>query len=88
MFGLEMLALGHSPLVIDDDFCEMTVYAGYLLSRDHSALRAYPFWDDAFTLGHSHHADFDIETPFRVYDCCFRWIIESLTPWAQSSQHT
>ena len=66
-------------------FCEMTVYVGHLLSRDHSALRAYPFWDGAFILGHSHLADFDIETPFRVYDCCFRWIIESLTPWAQSS---
>ena len=69
-------------------FYEMTVYTRHLLSRDHSALRAYPFWDYAFTLGHSHLADFDIETPFRVYDCCFRWIIELLTSWVQSSRRT
>ena len=36
----------------------MTVYAGHLLSRYHSTLRAYPFWDDAFTLGHSHLREF------------------------------
>ena len=56
-------------------FCEMTVYIRHLLSRDHSALRAYPFWDDAFILGRSHLADFDIETPLLVYDRCSRWII-------------
>ena len=37
---------------------------------------------------HSHLADFDIETPPPFYDCCFWWIIELLTPWVQSSQHT
>ena len=51
----------------------MTVYTRHLLSRDHSALRAYPFWDDAFILGRSHLADFDIETPLLVYDRCSRW---------------
>ncbi|RVW35004.1 hypothetical protein CK203_092529 [Vitis vinifera] len=51
-------------------------------------LRAYPFRGDAFTLGHTHLADFDTETPPLVYDCCFRWIIESLTLWVQSSRRT
>ncbi|RVW43613.1 hypothetical protein CK203_104164 [Vitis vinifera] len=37
---------------------------------------------------HSHLADFDIETPPPIYDSCFRWIVESLTPWAKSSQRT
>ncbi|RVW98419.1 hypothetical protein CK203_026746 [Vitis vinifera] len=60
--------------------CEMTVYTRHLLSRDHSALRAYPFWDDAFILRHSHLADFDIETPLLVYDRCSRWIVELLAP--------
>ena len=45
-----MLALGHNPL-IDDRFCEMTVYAKHIFSRDYLVLRAYPFRDDAFTLG-------------------------------------
>ena len=62
MFALEMLTLGHSPL-IGDRFCEMTVYARHILPKFYLALRAYPFWDDAFILGHSHLADFDIETP-------------------------
>ena len=66
----------------------MTVYTRCLLSRVYLAVRAYPCWDDALILGHSHLANFDIETPPPVYDCCFRWIIESLTPWVQSSQHT
>lgn len=49
---------------------------------------AYPFWEDIFILGHSHLTDFVIETwPF-IYDCYFRWIIELLTHWVQSSQHT
>ena len=87
MFALEMLTLGHSPL-IGDRFCEMTVYARHILFRDYLVLRVYPFWEDAFILGHSHLADFDIETPPLVYDCCFWWIIELLTPWVQFSQHT
>ena len=41
----------------------MTVYTKRLLSRDYLVLRAYPFRDDAFTLGHTHLADFDIEIP-------------------------
>ena len=49
----------------------MTVYTRRLLSRDYLVLRAYPFRDDAVTLGHSHLADFDIETPFRVHGCDF-----------------
>ena len=57
MFALEMLTLGHNPL-IDDRFCEMTVYARHILPRVYLALR-----DDAFIRGHSHLADFDIETP-------------------------
>ena len=62
MFALEMLTLGHNPL-IDDRFFEMTVYAKHILSRDYLILRVYPFWDDAFILGHSHLANFDAETP-------------------------
>ena len=61
MFALEMLTLGHNPL-IDDEFCEMTVYDRHILPRDYLALRAYPFWEDTFILGHNHLTDFDIET--------------------------
>ena len=60
----------------------------HILPRVYLALRAYSFWDDAFILGQSHLVDFDIETPLPVYDYCFWWIIESLTPWVQSLQHT
>ena len=42
MLDLEMLTLGHSPL-IGDGFCEMIVYARHILPRDYLALRAYPF---------------------------------------------
>ena len=42
MLDLEMLTLRHSPF-IGDRFCEMTVYARHILSRDYLALRAYPF---------------------------------------------
>ena len=42
MFDLEMLTLGHIPL-IGDRFCEITVYARHILSRDNLALRAYSF---------------------------------------------
>ena len=87
MFALEMITLGHSPL-IGDGFCEMIVYAKHILPRDYLALRAYPFWEDVFILGRSYLADFDIETRPSVYDCYFWWIIELLTPWVQSSQHT
>ena len=80
MFALELLTLGHWP-PIDDGFCEMTVYARRILFGYYLALRAYPFWEDAFILGHSHLADFDIETPPPIYDRCFWWIIESLTLW-------
>ena len=62
MFALEMLTLGYNPL-IDDRFYEMIVYARHILSRDYLVLRVYPLWEDAFILGHSHLADFDIETP-------------------------
>ena len=72
-----MLTLGHS-LFIDDGFCDMTVYAKHILPRDYLALKAYPFWGDAFILGHNHLTDFDIETWPSVYDCCFRWIIEMM----------
>ena len=60
MFALEMLTLGHSPL-IGDGFCEMTVYDRHILPRDYLALRAYPFWEDAFILGHNHLIDFYME---------------------------
>ena len=53
MFDLEMLTLGHSPL-IDDRFCEMTVYVRHILFRDYFTLRAYPFWEDAFILRYNH----------------------------------
>ena len=46
----------------------MTVYTRRLLSRDYLVLRAYPFRDDAFTLGHTYLVDFDIKTPLPVYD--------------------
>ena len=87
MFDLEMLTLGHNPL-IDDRFCEMIIYVRHILLRDYFTLRAYPFREDAFILGRNHLVDFDIETLLLVYYCCFWWIIESLTPWVQSSQHT
>ena len=79
MLDLEMLTLGHNPL-IGDGFCEMIVYARHILPRDYLALRAYPFWDDVFILGRSYLADFNIETRHSVYDCYFWWIIELLTP--------
>ena len=66
----------------------MRVYARHILPRVYLALRTYPFWDDAFILGHTYLADFDIETPFPVYDRCSRWIIESLAPWVRSSWRT
>ena len=59
MFDLKMLTLGHS-LLIDDDFVRWQIIPDAYFPDDHFALRAYPFWDDAFTLGHSHFADFDI----------------------------
>ena len=43
---------------ISDRFCEMTIYTRHILSRDYLILRAYPFWEDVFILGHSHLADF------------------------------
>ena len=76
-FALEMLTPRHSPL-IGDRFCEMTVYARHILSRDYLVLRVYPFWEDAFILGHNHLTDFDIENWPSVYDYCFRWIIEMM----------
>ena len=40
-------------------------------------------------LGHSHLIGcFDIETWLSVCDYCFRWIMELLTLWVQSSRHT
>ena len=48
------------------------------LPRDYLTLRVYPFWEDAFILGHSYLTDFDIETWLSIYDCCFRWIIEMM----------
>ena len=75
---LEMLTLGHSPL-ISDRFCEITVYTRHILSRDYLALRVYPFWEDVFLLGHSHLVDFDIETQPSIHDCYFQWIIKLLT---------
>ena len=66
----------------------MIVYARHILPIVYLALRAYLFGDDAFILGHSHLVDFDVETPLPVHDCCFWWIIGSLTPWVQPSQHT
>ena len=42
MFALEMLTLGHNPL-IDDGFYEMIVYVRHILPRDYLALKAYPF---------------------------------------------
>ena len=42
MLDLEMLTLGHRSF-IGDRFCEMTVYARHILSRDYLAPRAYPF---------------------------------------------
>ena len=53
MFDLEMLTLGHNPL-IDDRFCEMIVSVRHILLRDYFTLRAYPFREDAFILGYSH----------------------------------
>ena len=41
MLDLEMLTLGHSPL-IGDGFCEMTVYVRHILPRDYLVLRFYP----------------------------------------------
>ena len=66
----------------------MRVYARHILPRVYLALRTYPFWDDAFILGHTYLADFDIETPLPVDDCGSRWIIESLAPWVRSSWRT
>ena len=57
MIDLEMLILGHI-LLVDDRFCEMTVYTRHILFRDYLILRAYPFSDDVFILGHSHLTDF------------------------------
>ena len=87
MFALELLTLRHCPS-IGDGFCEMTVYARHILFGYYLALRAYLFWGDAFILGHSHLVDFEIETLPPIYDRCFWWIIESLTLWVQTSQHT
>ena len=42
MLDLEMLTLGYNPL-IGDRFCEMTVYAKHILSKDYLVLRVYPF---------------------------------------------
>ena len=78
---------GHT-LFVGDRFYEMINYTRHILSRDYLILRAYPFWEDLLILGIAILQIFDIETwPF-VYDCYFRWIIELLTPWGQSSQHT
>ena len=87
MFDLEMLTLGYSPL-ISDRLCEMTVYVRHILSKDYLAQRAYPFLENAFILGYSRLVGFDIETSPPVYDCCFRWIMESVTVQVCSSQHT
>ena len=53
MFDLEMLTLGHNPL-IDDRFCEMIVSVRHILLRDYFTLRAYPFLEDAFILRYNH----------------------------------
>ena len=74
MFDLEMLTLGHNPL-IDDRFCEMIIYVRHILLRDYFTLRAYPFREDAFIL-----RSIDIETELSIHDCYFQWIIELLTP--------
>ena len=57
MFASKLLTLGHCP-PISDGFYEMTIYARHVLFIYYLALRAYPSWDDAFILGHSHLADF------------------------------
>ena len=61
MLDLEMLTLGHRSF-IGDRFCEMTFYAKHIFSKDYLALRAYPFEEDVFILGHRHLVDFDIKT--------------------------
>ena len=87
MFVEEMLTLGHSPLVIDDDFVR------WQFMPDTYFPEIILYWELVhFEMMHSHRGIptllIDIDIPPPVYDCCFRWIIESLTPRAQSSYHT
>ena len=79
MLDLEMSTLGHNPL-INDRFCEMIVHTRHMFFKNYFTLRTYSFREDAFILGHSHLADFDINTQPSIHDCYFRWIIKLLTP--------
>ena len=79
MLDLEMPTLGHNPL-INDIFCEMTVHTRHMFCKNYFTLRAYSFREDAFILGHSHLADFDIETRPSIHDFYFQWIIKLLIP--------
>ena len=81
IWGCLHWGIAYSSVMIlwDDSLCQTHT------SQSLSCTEGLPFWDDTFILRHSHLANFDIETPPLVYDCCFWWIIELLAPWVQSS---
>ena len=76
--------LGHIHLLEGDQLI-LDVGASNEWYGDHWIISCCPHC----ILGHSHLVRcFGIETWLSVCDYCFQWIMELLTPWVQSSQHT